>query len=216
MHFGIVTLFPEMFNAISTEGVVGRAVKNGQITFSFFHPRDFADNRHRTVDDRPYGGGPGMLMMAEPLARAIDAAKAKLGESTPVVYLSPAGSIFKQADTQFFLQQSAWILLCGRYEGVDQRLIDHYVDYEISIGEYVLSGGELPAMVIIDAVARHIPGVLGHAESAEQESYMNENVLDHPHYTRPEVWRGESVPEVLLSGDHQKIALWRKRHQRKK
>jgi tRNA (guanine37-N1)-methyltransferase len=215
MHFGIVTLFPDMFSALKEEGVIARAIQSGKLSLSFYSVRDFADNAYRKVDEEPFGGGPGMVMMAEPLALAIEAAKSEIGAETPVIYLSPRGERLVQSRVPFFLEKSAWILVCGRYEGVDQRLIDRLVDYEVSIGDFVLSGGELPAMVLIDVISRHIPGVLGNKDSALFESFMQDD-FDHAQNTRPRVWRGESVPEVLLSGHHAKIEKWRHSERSKK
>ena len=209
MQFGIITLFPEMFAAFSDWGITSRAVKKKLIQLSFFNPRDFTQDAHRSVDDRPYGGGPGMVMMADPLFQAIKAAKKQLGEKTPVYYLSPQGPVFSQQKAIEFAQTDKMILLCGRYEGIDQRLLDHHIDAEISLGNYVVSGGELPAMMVMDAIARLLPGVLGDPESAQQDSFMQEGVLDCPHYTRPENWQGFEVPKVLLSGHHKDIVKWR-------
>jgi tRNA (guanine37-N1)-methyltransferase len=206
MRFDVISLFPEMFSAVR-QGVTGRAVERGQVPVRLWNPRDFADDAHRTVDDRPYGGGPGMVMMVEPLRRAIGAAKAAAPDSR-VLYLSPQGRRLDQAAARKLATEPGLILLAGRYEGVDERLIDAYIDEEWSIGDYVLSGGELPAMVLIDAVIRLLPGVLGHADSAEQDSYMD-GLLDCPHYTRPEVIEGRAVPEVLMSGNHELIRRWR-------
>ena len=208
----VISLFPEMFNAIE-QGVTGRAIRNGLIEIGVTNPRDFTRDRHRTVDDRPYGGGPGMLMKVEPLQKAILSIKEAVNsQSTKVVYLSPQGQPLTQNIVRELSQNEQLILLAGRYEGVDERLIEHYVDYECSIGDYVLSGGELPAMVLIDALIRLIPGALGHDESAPNDSFYS-GLLDHPHYTRPETLvidgDGDSVPEVLLSGDHKKIEQWR-------
>lgn len=208
---GLITLFPEMFQAITDFGVVGRAIKNGLVTTHCVNPREFTSDRHKTVDDRPYGGGPGMLMMVQPLVDAIQAAKEKASKDglTPkVVYLSPQGQLLDQNRVQEFVSEPGLILLSGRYEGIDERLIEHHVDAEISIGDYVLSGGELPAMVLMDAVIRQLPGVLGHSQSAQLDSFSN-GLLDHPHFTRPEVYAGKKVPQVLLSGNHEKIARWR-------
>lgn len=206
MKFGVITLFPEMFTALTDQGVVGKAFQN-ELSLQFFNPRDFTEDNYRTVDDRPFGGGPGMLMMAEPLARAVESAKQALPDAK-VIFMSPQGEVFKQEKAQAFSTAESLILVCGRYEGVDQRFIDTFVDIELSIGDFVVSGGEIPAMVVMDAIARLIPGVLGHAESAVQDSFNNSR-LDHPHYTRPEDWRGQKVPEVLLSGHHKKIDEWR-------
>ena len=209
MRFAVITLFPEMFSALTQEGVVARGITSGKLSLSFYSIRDFADNAYRRVDDQPYGGGPGMVMMAEPLALAIEAAKRELGEEALVVYLSPRGERFIQPHVNIFLEKKSVIFLCGRYEGVDQRLLDTLVDVEVSVGDFVLSGGELPAMVLIDAIARHIPGVLGNSASPAEESFMDDT-YDHSQYTRPRSWRGLDVPEVLLSGHHEKIEGWRK------
>lgn len=224
--FGLVTLFPEMFNAITEQGVTGRAVQKGVIQVESFNPRDFTFDKHRTVDDRPYGGGPGMLMMVQPLSDAINAAKqavpewafqgnrekptAHKGEATQpkVIYLSPQGQPLTQSLVKSLAEEEALVLVAGRYEGIDERVIQREVDLEVSIGDYVLSGGELPAMVLIDAIARLVPGVLGHAQSADEDSFYN-GLLDCPHYTRPEILDGEPVPGVLLSGNHEKIRQWR-------
>jgi tRNA (guanine37-N1)-methyltransferase len=206
--FGVITLFPEMFVPFTKQGVTGRAVKSGQLHVDCYNPRDYTQDRHRTVDDRPYGGGPGMLMMVKPLEDAIKAAKQKAGEQAKVIYLSPQGKQLNQAKVKALANDDQMILLCGRYEGIDERVIERHVDEEISIGDYVLSGGELPAMVLIDAVARLVPGVLGHKASALEDSFAN-GLLDCPHYTRPEVLEGQTVPDVLLSGNHEKIRQWR-------
>lgn len=206
MKIGIITLFPEMFDALN-HGIVSRAVTKGHLELYPFNPRDFATDLHRTVDDRPYGGGPGMLMMAGPLVKAIQAAKSRLGLQTRVLYLSPQGRSLTQAGVMTLAKEDSLLLLAGRYEGIDERVTE-LVDEEWSIGDYVLTGGELPAMVLIDAVVRMIPGVLGHHDSASQDSFMN-GLLDCPHYTRPEVFEGKEVPKVLLAGNHQAIAAWR-------
>jgi tRNA (guanine37-N1)-methyltransferase len=206
--FRVITLFPEMFQAFTQQGVTGRAVKKGLIQVETISPRDFAYDKHRTVDDRPYGGGPGMLMMVQPLSDAIAAAKQAAGKQTKVIYLSPQGKKLDQAVVKQLAECKDLILVAGRYEGIDERLIQSQVDEEISIGDYVLSGGELPAMVLMDAIARFVPGVLGHNDSAEQDSF-NQGLLDCPHYTRPENLEGQVVPEVLLSGNHEKIRQWR-------
>ena len=207
MRLQVVTLFAEMFAAITDYGVIGRAFTQGKVQLECLNPRDFTDDAYQTVDDRPYGGGPGMVMLAEPLWQAIQSAKRKASQA-PVIYLSPQGEPLTQGLLQELATMPELILLSGRYEGVDQRLIDKAVDREISIGDYVLSGGELPAMVLMDGVARLLPGVLGHECSAEQDSFTD-GLLDCPHYTRPEIWHGASVPDVLLSGHHAKIAAWR-------
>ncbi len=208
MHLGVISLFPEMFKAVTDFGVTGRAVKNGRLQVTVWNPRDFTDDKHRTVDDRPYGGGPGMVMKVAPLLAAISNAKTLLGDDSKVIYLSPQGKQLTQVGLGELAQQKSLILLAGRYEGIDERLIKQQVDEEWSIGDYVLSGGELPAMVMIDGMARLLPGVLGDAESAEQDSFMD-GLLDHPHYTRPEQLEGDTVPSVLLGGDHEAIRKWR-------
>lgn len=210
MHFHVITLFPEMVEQMCDYGVLGRAVKRGIIKLSCWNPRDFTQDRHRTVDDRPYGGGPGMLMKVQPLAEAIMAAKQQAGERARVVYLSPQGRLLNQQAIKEMAEQKDMILIAGRYEGIDERLIEQCVDEEWSIGDYVLSGGEMPALIMIDAVARMLPEVLGDADSAQQDSFM-QGLLDHPHYTRPEEIDGRTVPEVLLSGDHKVIERWRNR-----
>ncbi|OOZ37730.1 tRNA (guanosine(37)-N1)-methyltransferase TrmD [Solemya velesiana gill symbiont] len=207
MRFDVVTLFPEMFENMIGEGVTGRAIERGQVDLALWNPRDYAHDVHRTVDDRPYGGGPGMVMKIEPLEAAIEDAKAA-APNAAVVYMSPQGRRFDQAAAREISERDGVILIAGRYEGIDERIIDWYVDEEWSIGDYVLSGGELPALVLMDAVIRLIPGVLGAADSAEQDSYTD-GLLDCPHYTRPEVYDGEAVPEVLLSGNHELIRRWR-------
>ena len=206
--FGVISLFPDMFSPFTQQGVIGRAVKSGKISVDTFNPRDFTHDRHRTVDDRPYGGGPGMLMMVKPLTDAIHAAKKVGGDNSKVIYLSPQGKPLDQAGVKRLASIERTILICGRYEGIDERVIESHVDEEVSIGDYVLSGGELPAMVLMDAVARLVPGVLGHKASAVEDSFTD-GLLDCPHYTRPEVLEGQKVPEVLLSGDHEKIRQWR-------
>lgn len=206
MRIEVVTLFPEMVDAFSRFGVTGRARENGIYRLGLWNPRDFSGNSHRTVDDRPYGGGPGMVMMAGPLEDALDAAQGDCPGR--VIYLSPQGGRLDHGKVMGLAGEQKLVLLAGRYEGVDERLIRRRVDEEISIGDYVLSGGELAALVLIDAVVRQLPGVLGDADSAAEDSFV-EGLLDCPHYTRPEVYRGERVPEILLSGDHAKIRRWR-------
>ena len=211
MWLGLITLFPEMFKAVTESGITARAVKNGLLTVASWNPRDYADDGYKRVDDRPYGGGPGMVMLIEPLRKALAAARAEaasLGLEPVVIYLSPQGRPLDQAGVRELAAGQAYILLCGRYEGIDERLIAREVDAEWSIGDYVLSGGELPAMVLIDAVTRLLPGALGHADSAEEDSF-SAGLLDCPHYTRPEQYEGEAVPAVLLSGDHAAIRRWR-------
>ena len=206
-----MTLFPALVEAVGQCGVTGRAVDNGLLRINTVNPRDFATDRHRTVDDRPYGGGPGMVMKVEPLADAIDRSRELTAKSATVVYMSPQGEQLNQALVEELADIENLILVAGRYEGIDERLIDQEIDREISIGDYVLSGGELAAMVVIDAIARQIPGVLGHQESAVNDSYAGEGLLDCPHYTRPEDHQGRIVPEVLLGGDHAAIARWRRK-----
>lgn len=208
MQFGVVSLFPEMVGTIGEYGVVGRAEQRGLITLDIENPRDHTSDVHRTVDDRPYGGGPGMVMKFAPVAAAIEAAKGKMPAGCPVVYLSPQGQVFDQSMAKRFAELPGLVLLAGRYEGIDERLIESHVDTEVSLGDFVLSGGEIAAMAVIDAVVRLLPGVLGDDESAAQDSFM-EGLLDHPHYTRPEEVQGRKVPDVLLSGDHAEIAKWR-------
>ena len=214
MHFHVITLFPEMVGHLTEEGVLGRAIKQGIIGLTCWNPRDYTRDKHRTVDDRPYGGGPGMLMKVQPLADAIAAAKQAAGESAKVIYMSPQGSRLNQQKVRQLAQSrvdntaSSLILIAGRYEGIDERLIQQYVDEEISIGDYVLSGGEFAALVLIDTISRMLPGVLGDEDSAQQDSFM-QGLLDCPHYTRPEEVNGQRVPDVLLGGDHKAIARWR-------
>jgi len=212
MRIDVISLFPDMFTAVTEHGITGRAIEKNLLNITIWNPRDFTEDNHRTVDDRPYGGGPGMVMMVEPLRKAIDAARQaalqSTGVSSKVVYLSPQGKRVDQQAVFEAVQSPGWILLAGRYEGVDERLIEMQVDEEWSIGDYVLSGGELAAMVCIDAITRLIPGALGHEDSAFQDSFSN-GLLDYPHYTRPELVDGHPVPAVLLSGDHQAIAEWR-------
>ncbi|MGY3946630.1 tRNA (guanosine(37)-N1)-methyltransferase TrmD [Aeromonas allosaccharophila] len=208
MWIGVISLFPEMFRAITEHGVTGRAVKSGLLQIECWNPREFTHDKHRTVDDRPYGGGPGMLMMVQPLRDAIHAAKQAAGDGAKVIYLSPQGRKLTQAGVTELATNQKLILVAGRYEGIDERVIQTEVDEEWSIGDYVLSGGELPAMTLIDAVSRLVPGVLGDQASAEQDSFMG-GLLDHPHYTRPEVLDGLAVPEALTSGNHEVIRRWR-------
>ncbi len=209
MQVAVITLFPEMLEAVSRYGVTGRAVESGRLELKCINPRDYACDKHQTVDDRPYGGGPGMVMLCQPLSDAVQAARDWMQDQPyRVVYLSPQGKQFSYRHTGQAAKHNL-ILIAGRYEGVDERFIEMEVDEEWSIGDYVLSGGELPAMVVIDALTRRLPGVLGHEDSADQDSFV-EGVLDCPHYTRPPEYRGRKVPEVLMSGDHKKIAAWRR------
>lgn len=212
LQFDIITLFPPMFDAVTECGVTGRARDSGLYQLVLWNPRDFAANSHRTVDDRPYGGGPGMVMMAEPLEKAIAAASQRQKSSgvrrPRVVFLSPQGRLLNHRLVMELSQEQGLVMIAGRYEGVDERLVRRQIDDEISIGDYVLSGGELAAMVVMDCVVRQIPGVLGDAESARQDSFVN-GLLDCPHYTRPETYKGEVVPPVLMSGNHAEISRWR-------
>ncbi len=211
MKIGVVTLFPEMFQAITDYGVTGRGCKQEKLSVQTINPRDYTHDRHRTVDDRPYGGGPGMLMKVEPLRAAIAAAREQVatdGIKPKVVYLSPQGRKLDQRGVEELALVPNMVLVCGRYEGIDERVIEAEVDEEWSLGDFILSGGELAAMVLIDSVARLQPGVLGHELSAEQDSF-SDDLLDCPHYTRPEILDGVQVPDVLLSGNHEKIRQWR-------
>lgn len=207
VRIGIISLFPEMFQALNY-GVTGRAIEKKLIQLNYWNPRDFTHDPHRTVDDRPYGGGPGMVMMVQPLRSAISAAKAVIPAPATVIYLSPRGKLLTQASVMELLARQQLILVAGRYEGIDERLIKTDIDEEWSIGDYVLSGGEFAAMVLLDAMIRQIPGALGDEESAKQDSF-SAGLLDHPHYTRPEDIDGKRVPGVLTSGNHQAIARWR-------
>ena len=206
MRFDVVTLFPAMFAAVSEHGVTSRALQAGLWQLRTWNPRDFTADHYRTVDDRPYGGGPGMVMLAEPLERTLDAVQVAGGGR--VIYLSPQGGRLDHRKVMALSQESALTLLCGRYEGVDERLLQRRVDEQLSLGDYVLSGGELAAMVLIDACVRQLPGALGDEQSALEESFAK-GLLDCPHYTRPEAYGGERVPEVLLSGHHENIRRWR-------
>jgi tRNA (guanine37-N1)-methyltransferase len=212
MQFDVISLFPEMFVALTQSGITRRAFEQKKCDLALWNPRDFTADKHRTVDDRPYGGGPGMVMLAKPLQEAIEAAKsrqAQVGAVPKVVYLSPQGCALNHQRVMDLSNLSGLVLLCGRYEAVDQRLLDHYVDEEISLGDFVLSGGELPAMALMDAVIRQLPGVLHDDASAVQDSFVN-GLLDCPHYTRPEVFEDQSVPSVLLGGNHAEIEKWRR------
>jgi len=211
MRFDVITLLPELVEAVTKVGVIGRAADRDLIDLHCWNPRSYAQDVHRTVDDRPYGGGPGMVMKADCLLQAIREARSKASKGTKVIYLSPQGKKFDQVMARSVSQQEqGLILLCGRYEGIDERVVALEVDEEWSLGDYVLSGGELASMVVIDAVTRLLPGVLGHKESAEQDSFT-ESLLDCEHYTRPEVVENLAVPAVLLSGDHKAIARWRRK-----
>ncbi|MFC3679039.1 tRNA (guanosine(37)-N1)-methyltransferase TrmD [Bacterioplanoides pacificum] len=208
MRFDVVTLFPEMFQALTDHGVTGRAVKQDKVSIQCWNPRDFTHDNYQTVDDRPYGGGPGMLMKIQPLKDAIHAAKAAAGNDAKVIYMSPQGRKLDQRGAEQLAQQHKLILVAGRYEGIDERLIETEIDEEWSLGDFVLSGGEMAAMTMMDAVIRLVPGVLGHELSAQQDSF-SDGLLDCPHYTRPELYEGQAVPQVLLSGNHEKIRQWR-------
>jgi tRNA (guanine37-N1)-methyltransferase len=211
LQFDVITLFPKMFDAITESGITGRARERKAYQFLPWNPRDFATNTHRTVDDRPYGGGPGMVMMVEPLAKTIHAARQRqvsAGVRRPlVIHLSPQGRLLTHERVTALAAEQGIVMLAGRYEGIDERLVSH-VDEEVSVGDYVLSGGELAAMVVMDSVIRQLPGVLGDSESAARDSFVN-GLLDYPHYTRPEVYEGAAVPTVLMGGNHAEIERWR-------
>ncbi|TMH27981.1 MAG: tRNA (guanosine(37)-N1)-methyltransferase TrmD [Betaproteobacteria bacterium] len=214
MRFDVITLFPELFGAHLTQGVTRRAFESGQVEVKLWQLRDFADDNYRRVDDRPFGGGPGMVMLVEPLERALAAARAARGESSaPLVHFTPTGRRIDQSLVREFAAGSGAVLLCGRYEGIDQRFLDRHVDLELSLGDFVLSGGEIPALALLDAVARLQDGVLGDAQSHQQDSF-SDGLLDWPHYSRPEVLDApdgpDAVPAVLLSGHHADIARWRR------
>ncbi|SHO55350.1 tRNA (guanosine(37)-N1)-methyltransferase TrmD [Vibrio quintilis] len=208
MWVGIISLFPEMFRSVTDFGVTGQAVSKGLLSLEVWNPRDFTHDKHRTVDDKPYGGGPGMLMMVQPLRDAIQAAKNAAPDKAKVIYLSPQGRKLDQSGVEELAANKSLILICGRYEGVDERVIESEVDEEWSVGDFVMTGGELPAMTIIDSVSRFVPGVLGDFASAEEDSFVN-GLLDCPHYTRPDILDGKSVPSVLKSGNHSNIRQWR-------
>jgi len=210
MRITVVSLFPDLVAQVVEYGVVGRAHERGLMSLDVINPRNFAEDAHRTVDDRPYGGGPGMVMAYGPASRAIAAAKRTAPAACPVVCLTPSGELFDQAIARRYAAMPGLILLAGRYEGIDERLIERHVDEELSLGDFVLSGGEIAAMAVVDAVTRLLPGVLGDAESAQQDSFMD-GILDCPHYTRPEMVDGQAVPAVLLSGDHAAIDRWRRK-----
>ncbi|AKZ64159.1 tRNA (guanine-N1)-methyltransferase [Herbaspirillum hiltneri N3] len=213
MQFDVVTLFPEMFAALTQSGVTRRAFEQKKWGLSLWNPRDFTNDNHRTVDDRPYGGGPGMVMLAKPLQQTLQAAKQRqldMNLAAPrVVYLSPQGKPLTHQRVMQFAEDAGVVLLCGRYEAIDQRLLDSHVDEEISLGDFVLSGGELPAMALMDAVIRQLPGVLNDGSSAVEDSFVN-GLLDCPHYTRPEEYEGVAVPPVLMGGHHAEIVKWRR------
>jgi len=207
LNIAVVTLFPEMFHAVESYGVTGRAVRNGLVEIFTYNPRDYAQDMRRTIDDRPFGGGPGMVMMVEPLQKAIASAKKRF-TAAKVIYLSPQGRRLEQKSVSTMTLSRELILVSGRYEGIDQRVLDTEIDEEWSIGDYVVSGGELPAMVLIDAMTRLLPGALGDDNSAKEDSFFH-GLLDYPHYTRPEVFDGKDVPQILMSGNHEKIRRWR-------
>ncbi len=209
MRADVVTLFPEMFAAVSGGGITGRAVQRGLLELATWNPRDWAEDRHRTVDDRAYGGGPGMVMQVGPLRAAIHAARAADPRPVRTIYLSPQGRRLDQPRVRELAQRERLLLVCGRYEGIDERVVELEIDEELSLGDFVLSGGEIGAMAVIDAVTRLLPGALGHEASAEQDSF-SDGLLDCPHYTRPETVDGLQVPEVLLGGNHAEIARWRR------
>ena len=209
MWLGVITVLPEMFDAVSKDGVFSRALAAGHLSLNCFNPRDYTTDKHRTVDDRPYGGGPGMVMRVEPLLAALLDAKAQAPQRTRVVFMSPQGRRFDQQDAIASKGDEGIILICGRYEGIDERFVSGYVDEEWSIGDYVLSGGELPAMVVMDAIARHLPGTLGNLQSVIDESHLD-GTLDYPHYTRPEKVGAESVPEELMGGNHNRTKRFRR------
>ncbi|MFZ5567445.1 MAG: tRNA (guanosine(37)-N1)-methyltransferase TrmD [Pseudomonadota bacterium] len=212
MRFDVLTLFPELFAPLFTSGITRRAYESGQVQVQLHNPRDHAEGNYRRVDDRPFGGGPGMVMMAEPLARCLQAAQAQRTRRAPVVLFSPLGRSLDHAQVERWSASEGAVLVCGRYEGLDQRFIDTHVDEQISLGDFVLSGGEIAAMALLDAVARLQPGVLGDADSHALDSFNQalDGLLDCPHYTRPESWEGQGVPEVLLSGHHGQIERWRR------
>lgn len=212
MRFDVLTLFPELFAPLLTAGITRRAYESGQVDVHLNNPRDFATGNYRRVDDRPFGGGPGMVMMAEPLERCLHNVQAQRSDKAPVVLFSPLGQSLKHAAVERWAASEGAILVCGRYEGIDQRFIDTYVDEQISLGDFVLSGGEIAAMALLDAVARLQPGVLGDADSHALDSFNPalDGLLDCPHYTRPEDWNGQKVPDVLLSGHHVQIERWRR------
>ena len=213
MQFNIITLFPEMFSAIKEEGIIARAIKKSLVSINTWQLRDFSSNKYKNVDDKPYGGGAGMILQVKPIRDCITEIKNSMPK-TKVVYLSPQGRRLDQGLVDELIKSESLTLLCGRYEGIDERVIENDIDLEISIGDYVISGGELAAMVVIDAVSRHLPGVLGN-ESSLKDSYKDD-LLDYPHYTRPEVIDGQAVPKVLLSGNQAKIDVWRTKESLKK
>lgn len=208
MRYHVLTLFPEMIEQAASASILGRAVKNGHISVETTNIRNFSANKHMRVDDYPYGGGAGMVMEAEPVFRAYESVKEKIGRKPRTIYLTPQGNVLNQTMVEEFARDEDLVLLCGHYEGIDERVLEEIVTDYVSIGDYVLTGGELGAMVMIDAISRFVPGVLSNEESSQFES-LQDNLLEYPHYTRPEVWHEKAVPEVLLSGDHKKIEAWR-------
>jgi tRNA (guanine37-N1)-methyltransferase len=212
MRFDIITLFPELFTPLLSSGVTRRAYESKQVEVVFWNPRDFAEGNYRRVDDRPFGGGPGMVMMAQPLSACLDAALSSRGAAAPVILFSPIGETLRHEAVESWSVGNGAILVCGRYEGIDQRFIDARVTHQISLGDFVLSGGEIAAMALLDAVARLQPGVLGDEASHVQDSFNPalDGLLDCPHFTRPELWNGEGVPAVLMSGHHLQIERWRR------
>jgi len=211
VNIGVVSLFPELTETMASYGVLGRAVDRGQVKINCVNPRDFTDDKHQTVDDRPYGGGPGMVLKVEPMRDAINKARAEVPEGSPVIFLGPQGKVFDQSVASELAALPGMILVAGRYEGFDERLLESECDFELSLGDYVLSGGEIAALAVIDATARLLPGVLGDDASAEQDSFVD-GLLDHPHYTRPEEFEGKTVPAELLNGNHEEIRRWRLKH----
>jgi tRNA (guanine37-N1)-methyltransferase len=211
MNFEILTLFPEMFTSVLDASILKRAQASGAIKVRVSNIRDFTTDKHHVTDDSPYGGGPGMVMKPEPIGAAMSEIEARYPDQKPLrVYLSPQGDVWNQRLAEEFSHEQVIILLCGHYEGIDERARELYIDREVSIGDYVLTGGELPAMVMLDSIARLVPGVVGNQESVQQDSFTADGLLDHPHYTRPEEFEGLRVPEVLLSGHHKKITEWRR------
>lgn len=212
MRFDVITLFPELFEPFLKVGITRRAYETGQVQVQLTNPRDFASGNYRRVDDRPFGGGPGMVMMADPLEKAVQAIRASRNDTAPVLLFSPIGQALNHAAVERWSASTGAILVCGRYEGIDQRFIDRYVDGQISLGDFVLSGGELAAMALLDAIARLQPGVLSDADSHHQDSFNPalDGLLDCPHYTRPDTWSEQPVPAVLMSGHHEQIERWRR------
>ncbi|HIV11868.1 MAG: tRNA (guanosine(37)-N1)-methyltransferase TrmD [Clostridiales bacterium] len=209
MHYHVLTLFPEMIEQGLHTSIIGRAIAAGTITLSAVNIRDYAGNRYGKVDDYPYGGGAGMVMQAEPVYQACQAVAEKIGRKPRVIYLTPQGQTFSQAMVEDFAKEEDLVFLCGHYEGIDERVLEEVVTDYVSIGDYVLTGGELPAMVMIDAISRFVPGVLSNEESAQFESFQD-NLLEYPQYSRPAVWRGKEVPPILLSGHHANVEIWRR------